>query len=79
MVPVKVDLDMDVYTNEQTPYATTATQPPDTDTEQVEELSLQIEGVKNNGGFDVVVRWGPLGAPAPVDFTLDVEIHYRAV
>lgn len=75
---VKVDLDMDVWTDGQTPYASTSTQPPDLDQTQTEELDLQLPGVIDNGGFSLVIRWGPLGAPANVDFTLDVEIHYRA-
>ncbi len=79
MVPVKVDLDMDVRTDGDTPYATTSTQPPDTGDTQTEELDLVLEGIIGNNGFTVVIRWGPLGAPAAVDFTLDVEIHYRAV
>ena len=78
-VPVKVDLDMDVWTDGDTPYDTTSNQPPDTDETQVEELDLELTGVIANGGFTVMVRWGPLGAPAAVDFTLEVGIHYRAV
>ncbi len=78
-LPVKVDLDMDVRTDGDTPYATTSTQPPDTGDTQTEELDLELTGVIDNGGFTVVVRWGPLGAPAPVEFTLEVAIHYRAV
>jgi len=76
---VPMNLDMDVYTDGQTPYATTATQPPDADDTQVEVLDLQIQGVITNGGFTIVVRWGPLATPLTVDFTLEVEIHYRAV
>jgi len=75
---VPMNLDMDVFTSEQTPYATTATQTPDVADEQVEELDLQLQGVIDNGGFSVVVRWGPLATPTSVDFTLVVEINYRA-
>jgi hypothetical protein len=79
MIPVKVDLDMNVWTDGDLPYDSTATQPPDTGDTQVEELDLQIQGVIDNEGFTVVIRWGPLGAPAAVEFTLEVEVHYRAV
>lgn len=79
MVPIKVDLDMDVWTDGDTFDETTATQTPDTGDTQVEELDLQLQDIIAYGGFSVVVRWGPLGAPAAVDFTLDVEINYRAV
>ncbi len=76
---VPMNLDMDVFTDGQAPYATTGTQPPDADETQVEVLDLQIQGVITNGGFTIVVRWGPLATPVTVDFTLEVEIHYRAV
>jgi hypothetical protein len=79
MIPVKVDLDMDVWTDDDTPYATTATQLPDAGDVQTESLDLQTSGVIGSGGFTVVIRWGPLGAPASVDYILDVGIHYKAV
>lgn len=74
-----MNLDMDVWTDGQTPYATTSTQTPNpTADEQVEDLDLQVAGVIDNGGFQVVIRWGPGTTPATVDFTLDVEIQYKA-
>jgi hypothetical protein len=79
--PITVyNLDMDVYTDGQTPYATTSTQTPNpTADTQVEELELTLTGIIANQGFRVVIRWGPVTWLAEVDFTLDVEIHYRAV
>ena len=75
-----INLDMDVWTDGQTPYATTTTQTPNPIAdEQVEDLDLQVAGVITNEGFQVVIRWGPATTPATVDFTLEVEIHYRAV
>ena len=79
-VALPINLDMDVWTDGQTPYATTTTQTPNpTADEQVEDLDLQVAGVITNEGFRVVIRWGPYTTPATVDFTLEVEIHYRAV
>jgi hypothetical protein len=75
-----MNLDMDVWTDGQTPYDTTSAQTPNpTADDQVEELDLTTQGIIDNGGFTVVVRWGPGTTPLTVDFTLDVEIHYRAV
>jgi PKD repeat protein len=79
-IPLIMNLDMDVWTDGQTPYDTTSTQTPNpTADEQTESLDLTIQGIIDNGGFSVIVRWGPGSAPVTVDFTLDVEIHYRAV
>lgn len=78
-IPLPVNLDMDVWTDGQTPYATSATQAPDPQNTQTEVLELQLQGVIENGGFRVVVRWGPASNLAAVDFTLDVEINYKAV
>ncbi|MCK5252446.1 MAG: PKD domain-containing protein [Thermoplasmata archaeon] len=79
-VALPINLDMDVWTDGQTPYATTTTQTPNpTADEQVEDLDLQVAGVITNEGFRVVIRWGPATTPPTVDFTLEVEIHYRAV
>ncbi len=78
-VVIKVDLDMDVWTDGDTFDVTTGTQPPDTGETQVEELDLDVQDSIRNGGFTIVIRWGPLGAPAAVDYTLDVEIYYKAV
>ncbi len=78
-IPLPVNLDLDVWTDGQTPFATTSTQTRDPDTTQTEVLDLQLQGVKDAGGFRVVVRWGVTQNLAAVDFTLDVEVHYRAV
>ena len=61
------------------PHATSATQTPDPQDTQTEVLELQLQGVIDNGGFRVVVRWGPASNLAAVDFTLDVEVNYKAV
>ena len=74
-----MNLDMDVWTDGQTPYATTSTQTPNPMADnQVEELDLQVAGVITNEGFQVVIRWGPGTAPVTVEFTLEVEIQYKA-
>jgi len=78
-IPLPVNLDMDVWTDGQTPYATSTTQTPDPQDTQTEVLELQLQGVIDSGGFRVVVRWGPASNLAAVDFTLDVDINYRAV
>jgi len=41
-------------------------------------LDLQVAGVITNEGFRVTIRWGPGAAPVTVDFTLEVEIYYKA-
>ncbi|UCC93095.1 MAG: hypothetical protein JSW25_10635 [Thermoplasmata archaeon] len=79
-VALPMNLDMDVWTDGSTPYDTTSSQPPNpTADEQVEELDLTVQGLIDNGGFTVVIRWGPGSTPVTVDFTLVVSIHYRAV
>jgi PKD repeat protein len=79
-IPLPMNLDMDVWTDGQTPYASTSSQTPNpTADEQIETLDLTLQGVIDNEGFSVVIRWGPGTTPITVDFTLDVEIYYRAV
>jgi PKD repeat protein len=78
IIPRILLLDLDVYTDQTQPIATTSTQPPDTGETQTEELEVPTASAITNGGFTIVVRWGepPL---ANADFELKVEIYYRAV
>ena len=73
-------LDMDVYTDEVQPIATTATQLPDQGDTQVEELDLSVIDILDKGGFRIVVRWTTAPLPSSdVSFDLDVEIKYSGI
>lgn len=76
VLPITVFLDMEVWTDEQTPVASTVAQLPDQGDTQTEELDVAPGLVIDDGGFRVVVRWaGP--ALGDVQFTLDVELIYH--
>ena len=73
-------LDMEVYTEEVQPIATTVTQLPDQGDTQVKELDLSVIDILDNGGFRIVVRWTTAPLPTTdVSFDLDVEIMYSGV
>ncbi len=78
IVSVPVNLDMEVWTGDQTLVTTTLGQVRGQGETQTEELDVAPGQIIDNGGFRVVVRWAelPLGE---VEFTLDVELYYHAV
>jgi PKD repeat protein len=77
-VIVPVNLDMEVWTGDQTLVTTTVGQTRDQDDTQTEELDVAPAQIIENGGFRVIVRWA--GVPeGEVDFTLDVALYYHPI